>query len=268
MTKNRKRNRVKKRVIRDGFLRAPIYPTISHSALSELFEFVGFKGCSVNPREPGWWSVFHKPDLSYVAECLSGVLFQAHFTSERGRKQQESWLEQPWGPGRAMPRTLASPSACWHREGQAPGRQMCAHTCVCHCWSVWGSRHRLGFWSRKGDRFITKYRIRSSRAGAWVDKGSLFPALLSSYLLGPLRYLVTTAFVTVSGFYLHSVSIICLDAAFLRVWSLLKHRRFFQGDGRRKEIVCTMQQMMILLSFSLNLMPLVNSNLFCVQTAV
>lgn len=53
-TKNRKRNRVKKRVIRDGFLRAPIYPTISHSALSELFEFVGFKGCSVNPREPGW----------------------------------------------------------------------------------------------------------------------------------------------------------------------------------------------------------------------
>lgn len=74
-----------------GFCGLQYTPTPSNSsALSELFVFVEFKGCSANPREPGWRSIFHKPDLSSFAGCPSGALSLAPFTLERGGKQQEA----------------------------------------------------------------------------------------------------------------------------------------------------------------------------------
>lgn len=171
----------------------------------------------------------YKACLSYFAGCPSGSLPPAHFTLQRGRKQQKVGANDNGATHRGLLGGLCQElqhlHRLWHTEGPAPGCQMCTHTYVCHCWFSCGSRQRLGFWSWKGDRFITKHRIRSSRAGAWIDKGSFLLAFLSSYLLGPLRHLVTTALVTVSGFYPHSVLIICLDTVFLHVWSLLKHQK-------------------------------------------
>ena len=97
-----------------------------------------------------------------------------------------------------------------------------------------GARQRLGVWSWKGDRFITEYRIRSPRAGVWIDKGSLLLASLSSSSLRPPPSLVTTALVQVSGFYASSVFVIHLDTASLCIRSLLKHQKFFQGSWKER----------------------------------
>lgn len=137
--------------------------------------------------------------------------------------------------GRTLPRSPASPQAPWRTERPTPGGQMCMYPYVCHSWFVCGARQRLGFWLRKGDRFITKCRIRSFRAGARIDKGSPLFAFLSSYSLRPLPYLMAIAFVKVSGFYPYSVFVICLGTASLCTWSLLKHQKFFPREMERKK---------------------------------
>lgn len=179
------------------------------------------------------------PSLSkLLLGCPSGSRSPTHFTSWRGRKQQKAGPDNNGTTHRGVLEGLRQEPQHLHGLSGAQKDQhlgtRCARTrtYVCHFWSIWGWRQRLGFWSWGGDRFITEHRIRSSRAGAWIDNGSSLLASLSSYLPGSLRHLVTTALVRVSGFCPCSVWIICLDTALLQIWSLSEaaERRAFMRN--------------------------------------
>lgn len=161
------------------------------SALLECFEFMDSQGCSAGPRESGWRSGFVKPISTTLQVVCLGPYPQTilHCREEGNNRKlvQAIMGQQTVGSREDSAKNSSFSIGSLAHRGPAPGCQMCTLTYVCHCWSICGSRQRLSFWSWKGDRFITKNRIRSSRAGAWIDKGSSLLAFLSSYLLGPFN---------------------------------------------------------------------------------
>lgn len=136
------------------------------------------KGGLVGPREPereacstGLSKLFCRVSLwgSSPTRKMSSTL-------SRARKQQKagSSPNRAAHPNITLPRTLASPQAPWPTEGPAPGSQMCAHTYVGHCWSVW---RKTKAWRLILERRSIHYRVQDKESQSWGVNRQGFSAL-------------------------------------------------------------------------------------------
>lgn len=183
-----------------GFQWALVYPATIHAG-SWWVQNLKEVGGSKRTRTPK-----HVPQLclSYFAGCPSGAPLPPPkcqvpcWELGNNRKLVQALIE--W---RTLILLCQEPQPLHRLPGPLKALHLGARCALKRTWAtadLSGARQRLGCWSLEEDRFITEYRIRSPRAGVWIDKGSAlrFPLILES--LRPPPSFVTAGLVWSLGF--------------------------------------------------------------------
>ena len=172
-------------------------------------------------------NVWGLKDVQQAPETrMEKCLYQAYLNHFSGRKQQKGGPNNSGTAHRAsrddygknLSVSLGSPA---HTRASTWVPDVRAHVCVPLLIHL-GLKTKA--WLLIMERRQIHYKVQDKKFQSWSVKrrrffAPCFPFILSS---GPLGHLVTTA---VSGLYPHSVLVICLDTAFLRIWRRLKHQK-------------------------------------------